>query len=170
MRWSKNSTSSGTTILDIRVACIEVGSPPSRGAVVTERTFLDTNVLIYADDADAGSKTEAARERVRHHLRTGDGVISTQVLQEYFVVATRKLGIDPAVVQRKMELYAGFETVVVRVDMIHDAIKLHRLDAVSFWDALILTAARGAGCGVLLTEDLNHGQVMDGVRVEDPFK
>lgn len=136
---------------------------------MTERTFLDTNILIYADDADAGSKTDEARERIRRHLHDGDGVISTQVLQEYFVVATRKLGIDPAVVQRKMELYAGFETVIVRVDMIHDAIKLHRLEQLSFWDALILTAARGAGCRILLTEDLNDGQVVDGVRIENPF-
>lgn len=134
-----------------------------------ERTFLDTNVLIYADDVDAGTKTAAARDRIRQHLRDGDGVISTQVLQEYFVVATRKLGMDPAIVQRKMELYAGFETVVVRVDMIHDAIKLHRLEQLSFWDALILTAARGAGCGALLTEDLNDGQVIEGVRVQNPF-
>jgi predicted nucleic acid-binding protein len=136
---------------------------------VTQRTFLDTNVLIYADDVDAGSKTEQARARIRQHLRDGDGVISTQVLQEYFVVATRKLGIEPAVVQRKMEIYQSFETVIVRVDMIHDAIKLHRLEPLSFWDALILTAARGAGCGLLLTEDLNDGQVVEGVRVQNPF-
>lgn len=136
---------------------------------MSTRVFLDTNVLVYADDASAGAKTEAARAHIRHHLRSGTGVISTQVLQEYFTVATRKLGIPPGIAQQKLAQYGRFETVVVRVDTIWDAIKLHRLEAIRFWDALIVTAARDAGCTVLLTEDLNAGQMIEGVRIENPF-
>ena len=137
---------------------------------MNERVFLDTNVLVYADDLDAGDRRDRARELLRTALTGGTGVISTQVLQEFFSVTTRKLGVDPAVARRKVELLAAMDVVRVDVDLILGAIDLHRLHALSFWDALIVRSAVAAGCGRLLSEDMQDGQVFDGVRIENPFR
>jgi predicted nucleic acid-binding protein len=137
---------------------------------VSARVFLDTNVLLYADDEDAGGKRDRARELLAAALAAGNGVLSTQVLQEYFVNATRKLKLDPARARARMELYLGFEVTVVRVEHILGAIDLHRLRALSFWDALVVRCAADAGCELLLTEDLQHGSTMEGVKVENPFR
>ena len=134
------------------------------------RRFLDTNVLIYADDMDAGAKREQAREIVHDALASGDGVTSTQVLQEFFVISTGKLGVDPVFARRKVQLFAEMTLIQIDLDLILAAIDLRRLHAFSLWDALILRAAATAGCGVLLTEDLQHGQLVDGVRIENPFR
>lgn len=133
------------------------------------RVFFDTNVLIYADDQADAARAVKAQELIAAALRSSTGVISTQVLQEYFVVATRKLGVAPAVARRKVELFANLEVVVVDLAVILAAIDLHRLHAISFWDALIVQAAAAAGCATLLTQDLQHGQVLQGVRITDPF-
>lgn len=133
------------------------------------RTFLDTNVFVYADDLSAGSKARRAQELIQSSYESGTAVLSTQVLQEYFVVATRKLGVDAARARRRLELMASADVVQVREDLILGAIDLHRLNRLSFWDALIVQCAAAAGCSRVLTEDLQHGQVVAGVRVEDPF-
>lgn len=103
-------------------------------------------------------------------MSSGAAVVSTQVLQEYFVIATRKLGVEAAVARRKVELIGTADVVEVRMNLILGAVDLHRLHQLSFWDALILKCAAAAGCTRLLTEDLQHGQVIEGVRVEDPFR
>ena len=138
---------------------------------MTERVFIDTNVLIYADDLDAGAKRDVARNALRQVLgsRAFAAVLSTQVLQEFFVVATRKLGVAPAVARRKIELLCRYDVVTVQPDLILGAIDLTRLQPISFWDALIVKTAHAAGCGRILTEDLNHGDTIDGVRIENPF-
>jgi len=133
------------------------------------RRFLDTNVLLYADDLDAGDKRVRAQQVLREAMSSGEGVLSTQVLQEFFVIATRKLGVEPAMARRKVELLAEMDLVRVDLAMILAAIDLSRLHSFSFWDALIVRTAAAAGCGLLLTEDLQHGQVVDGVRIENPF-
>lgn len=134
------------------------------------RRFLDTNVLLYADDLDAGEKRRTARAVLRDALTSGEGVVSTQVLQEFFVNSTRKLGVDPVEARRKVELLARMDLVRIDLAMILSAIDLNRLHSVSFWDALVLQAASVAGCSVLLTEDLQDGQVLAGVRIENPFR
>jgi len=134
------------------------------------RRFLDTNVLVYADDLDAGTKREKARGILDEALASGEGVVSTQVLQEFFVISTGKLGVEPTLARRKVELLAEMDLVRVDLDLILAAIDLSRLHSFSFWDALIVRAAAAAGCGLLLSEDLQHGQVVDGVRIEDPFR
>jgi predicted nucleic acid-binding protein len=133
------------------------------------RRFLDTNVLVYADDRDAGGKRDRARALLRDALVAGNGVVSTQVLQEFFVIATGKLGVEAEVARRKVELLATMDVVRPDPAMILAAVDLHRLHSFSFWDALIVRAASTAGCGVLLTEDLQDGRVVDGVRIENPF-
>lgn len=134
------------------------------------RRFLDTNILIYADDADAGAKRDTAREILRDAITSGEGVVSTQVLQEFFVISTKKLGVEPALVRRKVELLAEMDLVQIDLALILAAIDLQQLHSFSFWDALIVRAAFTAGCGMLVTEDLQHGQVVDGVRIENPFR
>lgn len=135
-----------------------------------ERVFLDTNVLIYADDLDAGDKHARARELLGAAIRDQNGVLSTQVLQEFFVVATRKLGVEAGVARRKVELLSALDVVSIQVPHVLSAIDLHRLHSLSFWDALIVTCAAAAGCARLCSEDMQHGATLAGVRVENPFK
>jgi predicted nucleic acid-binding protein len=114
-------------------------------------------------------KRDRARELLGEALSAGTGVLSTQVLQEYFVNATRKLKLDPARAQARIELYLGFEVMVVRVEHLLGAIDLHRLRSLAFWDALVARCAADAGCDLLLTEDLQDGSTLEGVRVQNPF-
>ncbi len=136
---------------------------------MTGRIFLDTNVLVYADDLDAGAKKDVARTLLRGALADGRGVVSTQILQEFFVIATRKLGVDAGTARRKIELLAALDVVRIEIDGILAAVDLHRLHGLSFRDALIVHSAATAGCKRLLTEDLQHGAIIAGVRIENPF-
>jgi predicted nucleic acid-binding protein len=133
------------------------------------RTFLDTNVLLYADDRGAGPKQQRARACIAAAVRAGDAVVSTQVLQEFFVVATRKLGLSAEAARGRLETFARLDVVLLQPDLILSAIDLHRLHAFSFWDALVIRAAVVGGCSRLLSEDLQHGRILDGVRIENPF-
>jgi predicted nucleic acid-binding protein len=134
-----------------------------------QRTFLDTTILVYADDLDAGEKRLVARERLGELVRDATAVVSTQVLQEFYVVATKKLGVDAADARRKVELLARLDVVRIDETLILEAIDLHRLHAPSFRDALVVKAASSSGCARILTEDLQHGRTIDGVRIENPF-
>ena len=96
--------------------------------------------------------------------------MSLQVLQEYFVAATRKLGLDPQLAQRKVEILTRCRVVRFETGDVVAAIELHRLNQVSFWDALIVHAARSAGATVLYSEDLQSGAILGGVRVTNPFQ
>ncbi|MEN8149098.1 MAG: PIN domain-containing protein [Planctomycetota bacterium] len=136
---------------------------------MSDRVFLDTNVLVYADDLDAGSKRDVARSIVERAVRTRSGVLSTQVLQEYFVTATRKLGVAAEDAQRKVELLGSLEVVRIEVPTILGAIELHRLYGFSLRDSLIVECAAVAGCPRLLTEDLHHGQQVRRLTIENPF-
>lgn len=133
------------------------------------RSFLDTNITIYANDADAGPKRPIAALLLAEGLRSKMGVISTQVLQEYFNTATRKLGIPAADARRTMEQLARLDVVQVKPALIFEAVDCHRLNGISFWDALVVRAAVAAGCATLYSEYLGHGQIIDGVRIENPF-
>jgi predicted nucleic acid-binding protein len=135
-----------------------------------ERVFIDTNVLVYAEDADAGSKRERARQLIRSLVGEERAVLSTQVLQEYFAVITRKLGVPVDLARDRVETYARVDVVVIRPEHILAAIDTMRLRNLSFWDALVLRAAHAAGCARILTEDLQHGSTVDGVVIENPFR
>ena len=133
-------------------------------------SFLDTNVLVYAVESGDSQRAGRARDLVAACLRRGDGVVSTQVLQEFFNVATRKMGLDAASARRYVELFATLETVQISTELIFGAIDLHQLRSISFWDALVIRAAREAGCERIWTEDLQDGAILDGVRIENPFR
>ena len=106
---------------------------------------------------------------IEESVASGNGVISTQVLQEYFVNATKKLGVLPEMAQRKVTLFSAMNVVRIAVEDIHAAIDLNRLHQLDLWDAMIIRCAAVAGCDRILTEDLQHGQVIAGVKIENPF-
>jgi predicted nucleic acid-binding protein len=133
------------------------------------RSFFDTNVLVYADDKAAPTKQRRAVELVTEHRRARTGVVSLQVLQEYFVTATRKLHVDARIARRKVELLAEFDVAAPEVGDILAAIDLHRLHEINFWDALIIRSAKQSGCKVLFSEDMQAAREVDGVRVVNPF-
>ena len=131
--------------------------------------FVDTNILVYADDRRDRRKQTLARDLVRLALTSGKGRLSTQVLTEFFAVATRKLGLAAATVRRRVEVYASLPVFRPAVEDLLNAIDLHRLQGVTIWDALIVRAALASGCRVLYTEDLQHGRTFDGLEIVDPF-
>ncbi len=135
----------------------------------TSRAFIDTNVLVYADDSKYPAKQQRSIDLIEQHLRMRTGVVSIQVLQEYFVAVLRKLQLDAGLAKRKIEVYAKLQVAEPRVSDVLGAIDLYRLCGLSFWDALIVQSAKESGCSVLLTEDMQHGQVIDGVRIVNPF-
>ena len=134
------------------------------------RSFFDTNVLVYADDKSSPAKQRRAIELVVEHRRARTGVLSLQVLQEYFVTVTRKLHLDAAIARRKVELLAEFDVAVPGVPDVLAAIDLHRLHGTNFWDALIVRSAQQAGCKVLFTEDLQAAREIDGLQIVNPFR
>jgi predicted nucleic acid-binding protein len=133
------------------------------------RSFLDTNLLVYTDDRDRPEKQRQALALVADHRRRRTGVVSTQVLQEYFVVATRKLAVPAELAARKTALFSRFDVVVPDVADVLAAIDLHRLHGLSFWDALIVRSAFASGCTRLLSEDLQAGRRFDRVEIVNPF-
>jgi predicted nucleic acid-binding protein len=133
------------------------------------RSFLDTNILVYTDDQDSPEKQRRAQELVAECRRRRSGVVSTQVLQEYFATATRKLGVAAEVARRKVELFSRLHVVRLDVGDILGAIDQHRLHGLQFWDALIVRAAVLSGCARLLTEDFQRGRRYNGLEVVNPF-
>jgi predicted nucleic acid-binding protein len=131
--------------------------------------FLDSNVLLYASDRDEPEKRRRARALLRATAADGNGVISTQVVQEFFVTATRKLAIDPLKAKAIVATFHPLELLEVSLEDINQAIDGVVLWQVSFWDALILTVAGRASCSVVYSEDLNAGQRYGGVEVKNPF-
>jgi predicted nucleic acid-binding protein len=123
------------------------------------RSFLDTNALLYTDDHDAPAKQTTALDLFASVRVDKTGVLSTQVLQEYFAAATRKL-----------ELFAHLNLVLIDLPDILGAIDLHRLHQFSIWDALIVRAAQQARYAVLYSEDFQHGQHIDGLEIVNPFR
>jgi predicted nucleic acid-binding protein len=137
-----------------------------------ELTFVDTNVLVYAHDALELAKQPVARAAVERLWSTRSGVVSTQVLQEFYVIATapNKLAMSPSEAREIVDLYSAWPVVVLDPVVILAASHLHETATISFWDALIVEAARVAGASRILSEDLAHGQEFDGIRVENPFR
>jgi predicted nucleic acid-binding protein len=136
---------------------------------MSDRVFVDTNIFVYADDRSAKTKRVRARSVLSELIRSKRAVVSTQVMQEYFVAAIRKLQLPPERARLRVERLHRLDVIVVRPELIFGAIDLCRLHPLSFWDALIVRAASAAGCGRLLSEDMPDGQAIDGVKIENPF-
>lgn len=133
------------------------------------RTFIDTNVFVYAEDDDSPAKQAVARERIRELATAERGVISTQVLMEYVAAARKRLGLSPVQCRQTVLLMSKFEVALVRPEHVLGALDLTATHSLSHWDALVVRVAASTGCQILLTEDLQHGQTIDGVTIHNPF-
>lgn len=136
-----------------------------------EVTFVDTNVLVYAHDRSETRRQPLAQALLDGLWASRTGRLSTQILQEFYVVATRKF--DPPMSRRAareiVALYAAWPLVQVDLPLILTASQLEERHKVSFWDALVVEAARRAGATRIVTEDLQGGRQIGGVRIENPF-
>ena len=139
---------------------------------MTDYSFVDTNILLYASDQGGGDKRLKAAELLRGLWQARTGVISTQVLQEFFYNATRKLSLPLNVPAARaiVATYSVWQRFPITSATILQAIDLHTTLNFSFWDSLIIAAALESHCTTLYTEDLQHGQVIDGrLTIVNPF-
>ena len=133
--------------------------------------FVDTNVLIYAHDRSAGQKHTRARELMRELWQSGEGCLSIQVLQEFYVNVTRKVA-RPLAAEAAAQIIADLAVWRIHrpgVEDVLDAIRLQSRYQMSFWDAMVIASAIQLGCQTLWSEDLNPGQAYDQVTVANPF-
>lgn len=138
---------------------------------MSDRAFVDTNILVYAHDRAAGVKHEAARTLIERLWQERSGVVSTQVLQELYVTLRRKTrsALSPAEARQLLVDYLRWEVVVNTAESILEAIEIEERFGLSFWDALVVHAATASGVETLYSEDLSHGQKYGSVRVRNPL-
>ena len=136
-----------------------------------DRDFLDTNVLVYAYDTHEPEKQARAQSVLRESIEAETGVLSAQVLGEFFTVVTRRIANPLSVgeAEEVMGLVSVLPVVEVDLRLVRRAISIHRRYDIAYWDALIVAAAERVGCGQIISEDLNAGQAYEGIVVVNPF-
>lgn len=134
--------------------------------------FVDTNVLVYARDASDPEKQATAGAWIDHLWTRAIGRLSVQVLQEYYVTVTRKLqpGLPTEEAREDIRDLAAWRPVRIDEGIVDSAWRIEDRFELSFWDSLIVAAAQAAGCKALLTEDLQHDLMIDGLRIANPFR
>jgi predicted nucleic acid-binding protein len=139
---------------------------------MSDKCFVDTNILVYAHDRGTGAKHERARTLIEKLWSSGDGVLSTQVLQELCInlrrKTTRPLSVEET--RRLIEDYSSWDVMVNTAESVLQALTIESRYKISFWDALILQAAGSSGAAVLYSEDLAEGQTYGSVRVVNPLR
>ncbi len=139
---------------------------------MSDKVFVDTNILVYAHDRAAGVKHERARALIESLWKSDGAVISTQVLQELCVSLRRKaarpLSIEET--QHLIEDYMAWDIVVNTAESVLEALAIESRHKISFWDALIVQAAGSSGAAILYSEDLADGQSYGSVRVVNPLR
>jgi predicted nucleic acid-binding protein len=138
---------------------------------MSEKVFVDSNVLVYAHDADSGDKQRIAAHAIAELLDARSGVLSIQVLQEFYSTVTRKLrsAITREIARDLLRSYSSWAIQPLTADDVVSASLLEQSHQLSFWDALIVQAALLAGAKKLLSEDLQHGRSIGEIRIENPF-
>jgi predicted nucleic acid-binding protein len=131
------------------------------------KQFLDTNILVYTVDRADMSKHKRAQELL---TQVSDVVISAQVLNEFYVVLTKKLAVPVGQARAMVDELASLRCVPIDADLVRAAIESGARWQLSHWDALVVEAARHAGCDTVVTEDLAAGARYDGIRIENPFQ
>ena len=134
--------------------------------------FIDTNILVYAHDQSSGEKHQVARDLIQGIWKTGNGCLSVQVLQEFYVTVTRKVS-RPLPIEEAAEIIRDLSFWQVHSPTAEDvlgAIDIQRYYQVSFWDAMVIHSAKCLSCQVVWSEDLSGGQEIEHVRVKNPFK
>lgn len=141
-------------------------------SAASSKYFVDTNILIYAHDRTAGSKHERARQLIEHLWTTGQGALSTQVLQELCVNLRRRVAHPLASdkIAKLIEDYLSWEIVINTPQAIVAALSIEGRYKISYWDALILQAAESCGAAILYSEDLSDGQRYGAVEVVNPLR
>jgi predicted nucleic acid-binding protein len=132
-------------------------------------TFVDTNVLLYAQDRRDDRRRGIAQAVLDDLWTSGTGVLSTQVLQEFYNAGTRKLRLEPALARQVVAFYIAWPVVETTVQMIVSASVLHERHSFSFWDAMVVEAALLSGATTLLSEDLQDGRRVGGLTIRNPF-
>lgn len=137
-----------------------------------DKCFLDTDILVYAFDVSAGQKHEVAKRIVIDLWNTKDGILSTQVLQEFFVSVTRKIPkpMDAGLAREIVSDFLKWHIVINDENSLLEAIDIHIRYNYSFWDSLLIQAAIRSGAVLLLTEDLTDSQEIKGISIKNPFK
>ena len=139
---------------------------------MTDRVFVDTNVLIYAHDLDAGRKHVRAAAIVADLWERENGIISTQVLQAFYVKVTRKIvkPLTPAAARGIIRNYLAWRVEPNEPSAVLLASEIGERNRISFWDALIVAAAIDGRAEQTLTEDLQAGEVIEGIQIVNPFQ
>lgn len=133
------------------------------------KIFIDTNILVYSIDQKNSEKKEKARKTLKNIVKSHQPVISTQVIKEFYIVATKKLKADSIIVKNIIHDFHNMEIVNNDLDLIEQAIDISVISQLSFWDSLIIAAAEKANCEFIFSEDLNDGQTYRGVMVMNPL-
>ena len=133
------------------------------------KIFIDTNILVYSLDENDKNKKNKSRSILNEVYKMQNGVISTQVINEFFVVTTKKLKADPLLIKQIIGRLEYMEIVNADLEIIKDAIDISILNKLSYWDSLIISCAASAKCSSLYTEDLNNNQLVLGIRIINPF-
>jgi len=136
-----------------------------------DKILIDTNILVYGYDADAGQKHEMARDILAELWDHRTGVLSVQVLQEFYVTMTRKVlhPLPPNKVRSIIQDYFSWHIELNDPLSVLVASRIEGHYKISFWDALIVAAASKAKVGIIFTEDLQAGQTIEGILIENPF-
>lgn len=136
-----------------------------------DKVFLDTNIIVYAYDLSNKEKHAKAIEIIEELWASGLGVVSTQVLQEFFFTVTKKIA-HPLHIKAAQEIIKDFlkwDVVVNNGDSIVEAIEIYQKYKYSFWDSLIITSAMRGSVNLLISEDFSHGQIINGIKITNPF-
>jgi predicted nucleic acid-binding protein len=138
---------------------------------MSAKCFVDTNILVYAQDLSAGTKCARAQALTRDLWESRTGVISTQILQELYIALRRKLATPMTAPQAEEVLrdYFAWEVVINNCESIVRGMQFEMQYKISFWDGLVLQAAERAGAGIVYSEDLSHGQFYAGIQIRNPF-
>ena len=134
-----------------------------------KQIFIDTNIFVYANDARDTEKQKKAISIITNLVKTQEGVVSTQVLQEYAYVAIAKLRQRAEIVLRQLKILETFEVVNQSPELIRRAVEIMQTYKISFWDSCIISNAEQANCSQIYSEDLNSGQYYSGVKIVNPF-
>ncbi|MEJ2054568.1 MAG: PIN domain-containing protein [Calditrichaceae bacterium] len=139
---------------------------------MSDKFFIDTNIIVYANDASSVLKNQIAKNIILSGIHNDNIVISAQVLSEFYVTVTRKIKktLKPEIALQEIELLRSVEIIEIDYDLIIQAIELSLKFQLSYWDSLIIATALNSKCSILYTEDLSHNQIIEGLRIVDPFR
>lgn len=134
------------------------------------KVFFDSNILVYYADESDVRKQKIATALIKDAIDSGNGVISTQCLQEFYNVVTKKLLCDKERAKEMVKMFSdNIPVVKISVPLILSAVDISIKSQFSFWDSLILSAADDTGCATVYSEDLNDQQIVGGARIQNPF-